>query len=71
MSKTIEDLQGEEYTLCSFDGDVLELNSNYQTDYDGFLVKIGNGDYEEVWGFYGSIPWLNKTVHNVLQKGGF
>ena len=32
------------------------------SEFDGFLVKVGDGDYIEVWGFEGIIPDLCKDV---------
>ena len=63
--KRISDLQGEEYTLIQNDGDILELNSEFKTAYDGFIVKIGDGEYQEVYGFEGSIPWIDKQVSQI------
>lgn len=29
-------------------------------EFDGFFVKVENGDFIEVYGFYGIIPYLDK-----------
>jgi len=29
---------------------------------DGFLVRVEDGDYAEIWGFYGNIPWKWKSA---------
>lgn len=63
--KTINDLQSPEYTLVQHDGDVLELNSEFNTEYDGFIVKVGDGEYLEVYGYFGAIPWNDKEVTRV------
>jgi hypothetical protein len=34
-------------------------------DYDGFFVKIENGEYAEVYGFSGSVPGLGKPVYRI------
>ena len=31
-------------------------------DFDGFFVKVSDGDYKEVYGFEGNIPYTNKSV---------
>jgi len=31
-------------------------------EFDGFFVKIGDGDFDEVYGFHGIVPNLEKTV---------
>lgn len=38
-------------------------------DYDSFLVKVGDGDYDEVWGMEGNVPYLNKTAYRLMAKG--
>ena len=37
-------------------------------DFDGFFVKIEDGDYSEIYGFEGSVPWLGKSVYNIDMK---
>ena len=34
--------------------------------YDSFFVRLGDGDYEEVYGMEGIIPKLCKTVYKIL-----
>lgn len=61
----IQDLQNPKYLLIQDDGDILELNSNYNQDYDGYLITIEDGDYGEVYGFRGCVPFLDKSVTRV------
>ena len=35
-------------------------------DYDGFFVQIADGDYTEVWGFEGNIPYSWKTAERLV-----
>jgi len=30
--------------------------------YDAFFVHVANGDYAEVWGMCGTVPYLSKLV---------
>jgi len=34
--------------------------------YDSFFVRLGEGDYEEVYGMEGVVPKLCKTVYKIL-----
>lgn len=34
-------------------------------EFDSFFVKIGDGDYVEVWGIHGVIPYTNKTAYQL------
>ena len=64
--RTIEDLSGNGFDLIQAGyGNDVELNSEFGTDYDGFLVKIKDGEYVKVYGFYGLIPLLTARVHKV------
>jgi hypothetical protein len=38
------------------------------TQFDGFLVKAENGDYEEVYGFHGSVPGTQKWTYRVTME---
>jgi hypothetical protein len=35
-------------------------------DYDSFFVKIGDGDYAEVWGMSGIVPHLSRLVRRII-----
>ena len=35
-----------------------------------FLVKIENGDYTEIYGINGSVPYLDKSVYKILLQFG-
>lgn len=41
--------------------DTEELRKEYQ-GYDSFFVTIEDGEYGEVWGFVGIVPYLSKLV---------
>jgi hypothetical protein len=34
-------------------------------DYDSFFVAMGEGEYTEVWGFEGIVPWNWKTAWRI------
>ena len=34
-------------------------------DFGGFLVKTKDGEFIELWGFYGCVPWLHKTAYKI------
>jgi hypothetical protein len=35
-------------------------------DYDSFFVIIGDGDYEEVWGMCGTVPYTSKLISRLV-----
>lgn len=35
-------------------------------DYDSFFVAMGEGEYTEVWGFDGIVPWNWKKTWRIL-----
>ena len=34
-------------------------------NFDGFFVSVVEGDYKEVYGFHGTIPYLYKVVYRI------
>lgn len=36
-------------------------------EFDAFLVKVGDGDYEDVLGFHGIIPNVGKNVYRITR----
>lgn len=53
---TRQDLQ-----LLTDSQDTEELREQFP-EYNSFFVKIVDGDYQEVWGFVGTVPYLSKLV---------
>lgn len=35
--------------------------------FDGFLVKIEDGEYTDVYGYHGNIAYTNKTVYKITR----
>lgn len=35
-------------------------------DYDSFFVRVEDGDYAEVYGFEGTVPYLHKEVVELI-----
>ncbi len=66
---TIRALQGRpELTLVTDSQDVRALKRSVggrARGYDGFLTDIRAGDYAEVWGFRGNVPFLDKFACRV------
>jgi len=36
-------------------------------EFDAFLVKVGDGDYDDVLGFHGTVPNVNKNVWRITR----
>lgn len=71
MYKTIADIPDEGYQLITDSQDVFEVlaylgNEVLADDYQGLFVKVGEGDYEEVYAFAGTVPELHKPVEKLL-----
>lgn len=64
---TIADLQDEKYALCNGDdADAVKAHlGNVAERYDSFFVYAKDGDYVEVWGFYGVMPLLHKKAYRL------
>jgi hypothetical protein len=57
----------EDLTLLQNDGDILELQSETGTNFDGYFIKTIDGEYTEIYGFYGQVPVLTKLAYRVLS----
>jgi hypothetical protein len=42
------------------------VSSNTADDYDAFFVGIADGDYTEVWGICGIVPYNSKLTRRLL-----
>lgn len=64
----VEDLQDrDDLTFCETDADhIKDVVGGEAYDYDTFFVKVENGDYTEVWGMHGIIPYFYKAVTRIL-----
>lgn len=36
------------------------------SDYDSFFVEVKDGEYSEVWGFCGTVPYLSKLTTKII-----
>ncbi len=56
-----------EIQLATDSQDVEHIHSYFpqSREYDGFLIHIMDGDYGNVYGFTGNIPYLNKEVEKI------
>ena len=66
---TIGELDDDDLTLVQQDQDVESIKhylGKIAQEFDGFFVKVEDGDYSEIWGFNGTVPYLDKTVYRLL-----
>lgn len=70
--KTIADLQDEKYSLVTDSQAVENIIYgefgclNMPRSFGGFLVSFKpSGEYDEVWGFLGNIPYSYKRVYRI------
>ena len=67
----VKDLeQGQDvFTFVSDSQDVQAVRDTLGAEaegYDSFFVKMGEGDYEEAYGMFGTVPKLDKRVYKIL-----
>ena len=70
---TVADLdKRKDLDLVTNSIDVADIKDNFRNadvdEFDGFFVSVGEGEYEEVYGFYGNTPYLDKDVYKVEQS---
>lgn len=59
--KIIAQLEKSNLSLLVDSQDTEELREVYH-GYEGFFVRVGDGEYTEVWGFVGTVPYKSKIV---------
>jgi len=72
---TVKDLDKRaDLDLVTNTYDVEAIKDNFRNanvdEFDGFFVRVGEGEYEEVYGFYGNTPYLGNEVYKVEQSCG-
>lgn len=64
-----EKLDGRGLTLVTDSQDTNHIreyfNSAEGSEFDSYFVRVEDGDYVEIWGFFGIIPDNNKTVYRI------
>lgn len=63
---------GSHLQLVSDSQDVQAIREHLSKDagnYDAFFVAIKDGDYVEVWGMVGIVPYNSKLVSRLVPKG--
>jgi hypothetical protein len=64
----VKELQDPKYQLIQQDSDVQSIKDYYGKKADGFdyfLVEVKDGDYEEVWGGTGSVPYDDDYMERI------
>ena len=68
-----KDPKYKDYQLVELSQDVKEIwdtfgNDPTVKDFDGFFVKVGEGEYDDVLGFPGNVPYLYKALYRIVRK---
>jgi hypothetical protein len=45
----------------------LDFPSDDVNDFDGFFIDVSSGDYGDVFGFYGCVPDLTKSIYSIKR----
>lgn len=64
--KTIKQLQKRAELILITDFQETDNLRKEFPGYDAFFVRSKNGEYIEVWGFVGVIPYLSKLVSRLV-----
>ena len=66
---TVKDIEHDDKLIfVDTDYDVQEINNLLNTDYDSYFVEVGEGEYKRIYGMYGIIPYINKTIYEEALK---
>lgn len=70
-TKTVKELNKPQYDYLQYiavDSDVESIREylgGIGNDYDAFFVSVVNGDYSQIWGIEGIVPYLEKTAYRL------
>jgi hypothetical protein len=68
---TIASIQSrDDLTLVDIDYEVEHIKENLGKskaieEFGGFFVKIADGDYAEIYGYYGTVPYIHKDIYRI------
>lgn len=74
---TVADIQNDprykDYSLATDSQDVEAIwdhfgNDPTVKDFDGFFIDVKDGDYVDVLGFPGNVPYLYKSLYRIVLK---
>lgn len=67
LVKDLEDRDDLMFISDSQDVYLIKEYLGYQHySFEAFFVKVGEGEYEEVYGMYGIVPFLNYEVWRIV-----
>lgn len=55
-----------DFTTDSLEVKAIQESVRDASDYDAFFVRVGNGDYTEIWGMAGTVPYLSNLVKRLV-----
>jgi hypothetical protein len=53
------------FSFISQDSEVIEINKEYETEFDSFFIEYFDGDILSLYGMYGIVPYKDKLVYRV------
>jgi hypothetical protein len=39
---------------------------NQRDNYGSYFVKVNEGDYVEIYGMFGMVPWLERSIYKLV-----
>lgn len=63
--KDIEQDQAIQFVTDSQDVQAVKNMVPGASNFDSFFVKVQDGDYSEVYGMQGCVPWLERTIERI------
>ena len=63
----VKDLPNE-VLFVELSQDVNSIKEHYPqfSEYDTFFVRVEDGEYVELYGMYGCVPWLSRNVFKLI-----
>lgn len=70
-TRAVRNLEDPAYIFVSDSQDARAVKEHVGAlaeDYDSFFVKVGDGEYTEVWGMCGIVPRLSNLVTRIVSE---
>jgi hypothetical protein len=68
---TVKDIENKDLVFTNSDCEVETIKTHLgkkAKEFDSFFVHVRNGDYAEVYGMMGSVPYLNRQVVQLVPS---
>lgn len=67
--RTVRDIESRDVAFVCDSQDVAAIKSGLpksQQVYDSYFALIGDGEYTELYGMFGTVPWHTRQIYQLI-----